>query len=524
MSGLRVAAVGDRALAAYPDDPDDARASARVRALDRALRAAPFDGIVESVPSVRSLLVVFDPDRASAARVGDALRALAAAPEGRDAGTLHLVPTRYGGDEGPDLPEVARACGLSEDAFVARHCEREYRALMLGFRPGFAYLGWLPEELRTRRKATPRVRVPAGSVAVAALQTAIYPSGSAGGWNLIGRTSIELFDPSREPPVRIGPDDRVRFVPTRDAIVEPEPRASPAPGAEPVIEVLDGGLATTVQDGGRAGHRRFGVAQAGALDAPAAQAANAAVGNAPDRAVLECTVTGPALRFLRPVRFALAGADLGALLERADLGDWPVPPAVAVLARPGNVLRFAGRVRGCRAYIAFAGGLDVPVLLGSRSTDLTAGFGGYFGRTLRAGDVLALGPPDAEHRAIASRPWYAGQEAVEVRALRGPQDDHFPPDALERFFAVEWRVGTTSDRAACRLEGPRLGHTGPSEISSEGMVPGSIQVPPDGQPIVMLADGPTTGGYPKIATVVSADLPRLAQVLPGSGRVRFREP
>jgi KipI family sensor histidine kinase inhibitor len=522
VSALRFAAVGDRALAAYPDEPEDPAASARVRALDRALRARPFEGLVEAVPSVRSLLVVFDPSVAGAERAVAAVRSLAAAADAPDAGALHVVPTRYGGEDGPDLPEVARACGLSEDAFVARHCEREYRALMLGFRPGFAYLGWLPEELRTRRKATPRVRVPAGSVAVAALQTAIYPSASAGGWNLIGRTAIELFDPSQDPPVRIGPDDRVRFVPTRDPIAEPGPRASRAGWTEPALEVLDGGLATTVQDRGRAGHRRYGVPPAGVLDAPAAAAANAAAGNGPDRAVLECTVAGPVLRFLRPVRFALAGADLGAVLERSDLGAWPVPPAAAVLARPGNVLRFTGRVRGCRAYLALAGGLDVPILMGSRSTDLTAGFGGHEGRPLHAGDLLAVGPGDAEPRGVGVHAWSGTDDAIVVRVVPGPQDDHFAPATLERFLAASWAVASTSDRAACRLAGPRLEHLGASEVSSEGMVPGSIQVPPDGQPIVMLADGPTTGGYPKIATVVSADLALLAQVLPGSGRVSFR--
>ena len=517
MSGLRFAAVGDRALAAYPDETSDAAASARVRALDRALRARPFAGFVESVPSVRSLLVLLEPDAADVAR--SVLRGLAAAPDAPDAGVLHVIPTRYGGEDGPDLAEVARTCGLTEDAFVARHGEREYHALMLGFRPGFAYLGWLPEELRTKRKATPRVRVPAGSVAVAALQTAIYPSESAGGWNLIGRASVELFDPTRDPPVLIGPGDRVRFVPTHETPGAGHVR-SPRPPLDPAIEVLEGGLATTVQDRGRAGYRRFGVSPAGVLDAPAAARANAAVGNPAERAVVECTVVGPTLRFLRPLRFALAGADLGAVLERADLGDWPVPDGTSVLARPGNVLRFHGRVHGCRAYIALAGGVDVPLLLGSRSTDLTASFGGHEGRALRAGDLLAVDVKAAEPRRIAEGV-PAGDDLASVRVVPGPQEDHFAPHTVERFLTTEWTLATTSDRAACRLAGPRLDHAGPSEISSEGMVPGSIQVPPDGQPIVMLADGPTTGGYPKIATVVSADLPRLAQVLPGAGRVRF---
>jgi KipI family sensor histidine kinase inhibitor len=513
--------VGDRALAAYPDEPDDAGASARVRALDRALRGRPFDGLVEAVPSVRSLLVLFDPGAVSLEAAREARVGLDTETHAPEAGVLHVVPTRYGGEDGPDLAEVARACGVTEDAFVARHAAHEYRALMLGFRPGFAYLGWLPEELRTRRKATPRVRVPPGSVAVAALMTAIYPSESAGGWNLIGRTTVELFDPSRDPPALIGPDDRVRFVSTREPLAVARTPARLASPHEPAIEVLDGGLATTIQDLGRVRYRRLGVSPAGALDAPSAARANAAAGNPADAAVLECTVVGPALRFLRPVRFAVAGADLGAVLERSDLGDWPVPPATAVRARPGNVLRLAGRVRGCRAYVAFAGGVDVPVLLGSRSTDLTASFGGHEGRVLRAGDALSIGPPSEEPRTSIAGGWTDGGEVVAVRVVTGPQEDHFTSRVLDRFFEVEWTVATTSDRAACRLAGPRLEHAGASEIVSEGMVPGSIQVPPDGQPIVMLADGPTTGGYPKIATVVTADLPLLAQMLPGSGRVRF---
>jgi biotin-dependent carboxylase-like uncharacterized protein len=284
--------------------------------------------------------------------------------------------------------------------------------------------------------------------------------------------------------------------------------------------VIDGGLGTTVQDRGRAGRRRLGVAQAGALDALSAARANAAVANGPDCAVLECTVVGPALRFLRTLRFAWAGADLGAVLERSDLGDWSVPAATAVLARPGNVLRFAGRRHGCRAYVAFAGGIDAPPLMGSRSTDLTAAFGGHQGRALRAGDRLAVGSDRGAPRPVATDST-SGDEAPTVRVVLGPQDDHFAPATIERFLGAQWSVATTSDRAACRLAGPRLEHAGPSEIASEGMVPGSIQVPPDGQPIVMLADGPTTGGYPKIATVVSGDLGRLAQSLPGQGRVRF---
>ena len=519
MSGLRFCRAGDRALLAYPPDGTGAETSARVRALDRSLQSRPFPGFVEAVPAVASLLVLYEPNEVSFAEICAHLARADAEPAAAEGpGRLHVVPVAYGGLHGPDLAAVARVCGLAPEAFIAQHAAGEYRALMLGFRPGFAYLGWLPEALRTSRQATPRVTVPAGSVAVAGLQTAVYPTASAGGWNLIGRTGAVLFDPLRDPPALVAPDDRVRFVPSTDAVAPNGENGDRAVLGAAIVEVLDGGVLTTVQDRGRSGFRRYGVGSAGVLDRMAADAANAAVGNAGDAALLECTSGGPVLRFLAAARFAIAGADLGATLERADLGEWRVPLATSVFARTGNVLRFGAPVRGCRAYIALGGGVDVPRRLGSRSTDLPGGYGGYDGRPLRAGDRLSLG-------------WLAGvpgttplpdaADEVTVRVVLGPQDDHFAPETLGRFLASEWVVGLDSDRAGCRLTGPALEHAGPPEIESEGMVPGSVQVPPDGRPIVMLADGPTTGGYPKIATVVAGDVARLAQLVPGSGRVRF---
>jgi biotin-dependent carboxylase-like uncharacterized protein len=192
-----------------------------------------------------------------------------------------------------------------------------------------------------------------------------------------------------------------------------------------------------------------------------------------------------------------------------------------VLARAGNVLTFGLRRSGCRAYLALAGGIDVALMLGSRSTDLAAGFGGLDGRALRAGDRLAVGPRVAGTEGPVPSGPGASDEGT-VRVILGPQDDHFPAEALEAFLGEAYALAPESDRLGCRLRGPRLAHLGAAEIVTDGMVPGSVQVPPDGQPIVMMAGGPTTGGYPKIATVVGADLPTLAQLLPGAGRVRFR--
>lgn len=518
----RVLPVGDRSLSVELGDGIDPATNARVHALDRSLAEDPLPGVLECVPTYRSLLVVLRPEGGDAAELAPALRerARAALPAARE-GRRHEVPTVYGGEDGPDLEPSARACGLGAGELVRLHSSAEYTAFMVGFLPGFAYLGLLPERLALPRLPTPRPRVPAGSVGIAGRQTGVYPACSPGGWRLIGRTSLALFDASRDPPALIAPGDTVRFVPVRalDPIAPPAPVLPAGPAG---VEVLDGGLLTTVQDVGRTGLRRHGVGQAGAMDPRAARAANLAVNNEPGAALLECTLAGPVLRFLAPLRFALAGADLGAVLDRADLGAWPVPLGRSVLARPGNVLRFAGRVSGARAYLAFAGGLDVPVVLGSRSTDLAGRFGGLGGRALRAGDGLRMLAVPRATGAGEDAAAVATPEAVTVRVVPGPQDDHFAPEALAAFHASEYRVSATSDRIGLRLEGEPLARAGPGEIATDGMVPGCVQVPPDGRPIVMTADGPTTGGYPKIATVVRADLPLLAQLVPGEGRVRFR--
>lgn len=499
----------------------DAETNARVRALDRALALRPFDGFREAVPTLRSLLVLYDDSVVRPSAVASELRArLGVEPLAPAAGRLHEVPTLYGGEDGPDLAPLAKALGMSEGDVVALHAEREYTAFMLGFKPGFAYLGLVPEPLACSRHETPRVRVPAGSVALAGRQTAVYPVSSPGGWQLVGRTSLSFFDPWREAPALVAPGDRVRFV-RAHALPAPEPPLAPALAASGSLAavVREPGFLTTVQDAGRVGRRRLGVGCAGAADGPSLAAANQAVGNAPEAAGLECTVAGPLLEFVAATRFAVTGADLGAVLERADLGDWPVPRGAAVLARPGNRLRFDGLRSGCRAYIALEGGVDVAPVLGSRATDLASGFGGQSGRALRAGDLVALGRAGDRRHSHWSPATYAS--TARVRVVLGPQDDHFDSEATLRFLASCWRVGASSDRIGLRLAGEPLRHSGPAEILSDGMLPGSIQVPPDGQPIVMLVDAPTTGGYPKIATVLAADLPLLAQLVPGEGEVRF---
>jgi KipI family sensor histidine kinase inhibitor len=518
----RVRPVGDAAVTVELGNAIDPRLNAAVRALDRALAENPLEGVLETVPTYRSLLVRYDPGQASFAAMTNALleratrRGTPLVP-----GPLRTIATVYGGADGPDLAEVGEARGLSQEEVIRLHTSQELTALMLGFLPGFAYLGVLPEALQVPRRATPRPRVPAGSVAIAGRQTGIYPRASPGGWRLIGRTSARMFDALADPPTLIEPGDRVRFTRVQElAESRAAPTLPPTIGAVSV-EVIAPGLLTTVQAAPRVGHRHLGVAGGGPLDPVAHAAANRAVDNAGHAAALEVTLIGPALRFLRSTRVAITGADLGAVLERADLGAWPVPLGRSFLARPDNVLRFLGRRSGCRAYVAFEGGLEVPTVLGSRSTDLTGGFGGHAGRALRARDLLCLGRDEGVASAEARLPALESQVAV-LRVVLGPQDDHFEPEVVQHFLGETYSVTADSDRVGCRLSGTRVVASGPSEIVSDGMVPGCIQVPPNGQPIVMLGDGPTTGGYPKIATVITADLGRLAQLVPGEGQVCFQ--
>lgn len=204
---MRICDVGDTAFAVELEDGE------RVVALNRAIRdAGPIPGLVETIPALRSLLVIVDPAGSSRAAVEAEIRRLAAeaAPQSEADGRLWRIPVLY---DGPDLDAVARACGLTPAQVVEAHCGTLYRVRMLGFMPGFAYLGTLPEALRLPRRSQPRVRVPAGSLAMADDMTAIYPWDSPGGWHLLGRTDIVLFDPGREPPALLAAGDRVEFVP-----------------------------------------------------------------------------------------------------------------------------------------------------------------------------------------------------------------------------------------------------------------------------------------------------------------------
>ncbi len=276
--------------------------------------------------------------------------------------------------------------------------------------------------------------------------------------------------------------------------------------------VLDPGPFSTVQDMGRFGHQGLGVPVSGALDSYSARVANFLVGNSSEEAVLEMTVRGCSLAVLRPAWVAIAGARAQVRLNSLPISGWS---SFAVEA--GDLLRIGQVELGCRIYLAINGGLDVPRILGSRSTYAPASLGGLQGRALRKGDFLPSGtggsPPERTGVPEELVPEMGG--GITLRCVPGPQEDMFE-DSGHGLFRSEYSVTQRTDRRGIRLQGPAIEHShhSPGGIVSEPVLPGNIQVPGDGQPIVLLREQ-TVGGYPKIATVISSDLSRLGQVVPG---------
>ena len=277
------------------------------------------------------------------------------------------------------------------------------------------------------------------------------------------------------------------------------------------------GVLTTIQDEGRYGYEQFGMSPAGPMDITAFRTANILVGNPEGESALEATVLGPTLRFDQDNVTAVTGADMAPALN-----GQPCPMYQAVAVKAGDRLALGAAKTGCRAYIAFAGGLDIPQVMGSRATALQNKVGGYQGRKLAKGDSLGFRVPNPALPLprTAPVPAPAGRE-VTIRVILGPQDDMFTKEGVDTFLSQPYTVSKDFDRMGCRLEGAQIAHKTDGNIISDGMVTGAIQVPTSGQPIIMLAERQTVGGYTKIATVISADLPLVGQRKTGD-IIRFR--
>lgn len=291
-----------------------------------------------------------------------------------------------------------------------------------------------------------------------------------------------------------------------------------------VIRIIKPGPLTTIQDRGRSGYQRFGMPVAGAMDFFAYTVANLLVGNGGGEAALEFTFKGPEMEFLEDAVVALTGADAAPLTGDGEL----LPGWRSFLVSKGSIIGFGGLKTGLRGYIAIKGGIDVPLVLGSRSTYLRAKTGGLNGRKLVPGDVLNVGDSKVfTGVSFAGRGLPGGlipryENEAEVRVILGPQDELFGQESIAVFLSSVYEVTPQSDRMGYRLQGPPIKHKHKeqTELISDGIPPGAVQVPKNGQPIIMLADRQTTGGYAKIATVISVDTDKIAQLKPGD-KIKF---
>lgn len=517
--------VGDRALLVECADLDD------VLALHGALRAEPVPGQTDLLAAATTVLVVLDHPGST--------RAAAAALAGREAargvrqpGREVVVETVY---DGADLAGVAALTGLSPEGVVAAHTGQTWTAAFGGFAPGFVYLAGEDRRLDAPRLDTPRTAVPAGSVAVGGPFSAVYPRRSPGGWRLIGRTAAVLWDLDREPPALVRPGDAVRFRAVRDVAVlagahreevapttapTTAPAAADPPAAEtrPGLVVVVPGPQSLVQDLGRPGLLDLGVSASGALDRGAARRANRLVGNPRGAAVVESLLGGLRVRAVTDLVVAVTGAT-GPLTRVGAAQRGGVEREAPFRLAPGDELELGSPVRGARSYLAVRGGIEVPAVLGSRSTDLLSGLGPA---PLTAGQALEVGRAPGESVADGPEvPAASDPGPVTVDLVPGPRADWFTADALATLCGQAWSVLDDSNRVGLRLAGTPLQRATSAELPSEGVVAGSVQVPASGLPVVLLADHPVSGGYPVVAVVADAHLDRLAQLRPGD-EVRFR--
>jgi KipI family sensor histidine kinase inhibitor len=520
---IRALPAGDAGLLIESDLPP-----ARLAA---AIASAALPGVTDVVPGARTVLVIGQPATWRPAEIEAAIGRLGLTEPGATDDRPLEVPVVY---DGQDLADVARLARLSVSEVIACHASGDYVVGWLGFTPGFGYLTGLDRRLAgVSRLDSPRLAVPAGSVAIAGGLTAVYPSDSPGGWRLIGRTATRMWDQDRRPPSLLTPGRRIRFFAVPPAR-QPAPASEPAKdagraGALPAgsfLEVVRPGPLATVQDLGRHGLGAVGVPPSGAADTASLIAANRLAGNPDDTAGIELTLGRAVFRCSGQARLAVTGAPATlTITSGADpAGTTPptrtVEPDAAFELAGGSLLNVGAPATGLRTYVAVTGGIDVPAVLGSRSADLLSGLGGG---PLRPGDLLPVGQVRSTGGAAATSARIPARGAVVgLRVIAGPRHDWFDRAALATLCGSVYQVTAASNRTGLRLDGPALARSTDAELPSEGTVTGALQVPHDGRPILLLADHPTVGGYPVIAVVASADISLAAQLRPGD-LVTFNE-
>lgn len=511
-----------------------------VLAVHSHLQRHPLRGQVDVLAAAQTVLAVFDSGAsARAARTAVAQLDTSPATDSAPLGDPVRIAVVYDGD---DLAEVGRLTGLDPDGVIAAHTGQLWTAAFGGFAPGFAYLVGENETLTVPRRTSPRSAVPAGAVALAGNFSAVYPRRSPGGWQLIGRTASRLWDLERDQPALLRPGTAVQYVAVRDSVTVSDPATGTSTltdtpdKASHSLEIVAPGPQSLIQDLGRPGLGDVGVSKAGAADTASARQANRLVGNSPGDAVIETILGGLTVRAHGELTLALTGAITPAEISTGGDNTRTAPMCSPFALHDGETLTLDQPDAGLRTYLAIRGGIDVPEVLGSRSTDVMSGIGPA---PLTAGVVLPVGAIDQGRTVGAAEPSTLPDAvrlgvgtAVILRITGGPRHDWFTDESQSAITSQTWTVTAESNRIGVRLAtnenhkaenheaAEPLERLTADELPSEGVVAGSLQVPPSGLPVLFLADHPVTGGYPVIGVVVPDDLPIAAQLAPGT-RLRF---
>ncbi|RVM14264.1 urea amidolyase family protein [Sinorhizobium meliloti] len=489
------------------------------------LQANRPDGVTELIPAARTLLVGFDRRVTNPIALAETIARIDLSTKSSRHGESFEVPVTYDGD---DLNDVAELLGWSVKELIRRHTEATYTVAFTGFAPGFAYMTSDDPAFDVPRRKSPRVRIPAGSVALGGKFGGIYPTDSPGGWQLLGRTPLNTWDTSRPRAALLAPGDRVHFSDMAKGDSVPI-SAKPSSSEVSILQLKnEEGLFVTradrpalFQDLGRPSQAGQGVSLSGALDRQSLIEANVCVGNPRGSAVIEIAYGGFAIQPDRPVTLAVTGAPTPMTIRTTDGRSVDAPIGRPFALDAGDELALEYPPEGTRSYLAVRGGFAVDKVLRSAATDTLAKIGPT---PIAVGDVLAFAneavaavDPD---RPISGKLPKAG-DTVTLDVALGPRTDWFTERGLTTLLTQEWQVTAESSRVGVRLAGAEpLEQADTSELPSEGTSLGAIQVPRSGQPVLFLADHPLTGGYPVIGVVAAHHLDLAGQV-PIGAKIRF---
>lgn len=552
MNDYRIYAVGDSALTVELANTINKVINNRVITLSRLLEALKVFGVLDIIPSYGCVSVIYDVVKIRSKHPSAAnyiIEQISDAVRNTDSALINLnrtieIPVCYDVSLGIDLEEMSLQKKISIPEIIALHTSKLYRVYMLGFLPGFTYMGEVDERIATPRKKSPRLKIEAGSVGIADNQTGVYPFDSPGGWNIIGKTPLKLFDSKKENPIFFQSGDNIIFKPItlevynsmqRDSLPnvnEVRPLSSGKNQMYTHLEILKPGIADSFQDLGRYGFQHLGINPNGAMDKIAAQTANFLVGNTNDEAVLECHFPASSIFFNHSTVIALSGADFTAAID-----EYEIPLNTPVLIQKGATLNFKKWKNGARTYLAVKNGFAIPKWLNSYSTHTIAKAGGFRGRNLKSGDQLKLKNENLKSNSEKINesnlnpkfflfPWHVEIDNLydfdTIEIIMGNDFDELTEESKINFLSNEFLISSRSNKMGYRLEGETLKFKNENtSILSSAVTRGTMQLLPNGQIIILMSDHQTTGGYPKIGNVTSAAFSSLAQ-LPPNKKIRFK--